>query len=712
MRPIEGITIIVVLDQMRIVRYIDHLMVPVPKANGTDYMEPMQRTHSNLQLDGIKIVQPDGPRFYSRWKHSEALKDCPENAKFLDGYFIYQDGTPGKMPNVICIFERYAGDVMWRHTELAIPGKVIRKVSLVVRMVSTVGNHDYIIDYEFKQSGSIKVTVGLTGLLEARGSIYTHNDQIKEEAYDPLSPDEINQIRVIIQKSHLGSLSNVTFHFVDLEEPEKNDVLHWLSFHKSNSAPFPYCRATVVVRASGESHELTLDLVNSSIISQKLYSGHGFPPFTLNELIQSSSLPLSSPKFQDSISTRGLNISEVSCIALSIGWFGQLKTRRVLSVPCFYRGGTTNFWARPIESMKIIKYVDRFRVPLPEPKDADFNSSSQGSVTSKETEPSRINIRGHEVRWANWKFHVGFNTRAGMIISTASIFDAARNEYRRVLYRGHVSEIFVPYMDPTFEWYYRTFMDAGEFGFGRSASTLVLLLDCPNNAVYMDGYMADSEGQVVQVPRAICIFERYAGDAAWRHTEIGVPGTLNTKGQKEVNLVIRMVATVGNYDYILDWEFKQSGSIKVGASLTGIMEMKAVKYTNEDQINQDAYGTLVAENTIAVNHDHFLTYHIDLDVDGSKNSFLKAKLKTTRVKDQKMSPRKSYWTVVKETMKTESEARTQLGIEVPAELWFVNAKKKTKVGNDVAYKLIPGRPSMYLLSDDDYPQIRAAYTKY
>ncbi|KAI3469565.1 hypothetical protein Pfo_026228 [Paulownia fortunei] len=274
--------------------------------------------------------------------------------------------------------------------------------------------------------------------------------------------------------------------------------------------------------------------------------------------------------------------------------------------------------------------------------------------------------------------------RVGPVISLASIYDHDKDKYRRVMYRGYISELE--------EWYFRTFLDAGEFGFG---------------ILFLDSYYTTQDGTPAKISNVFCIFERYARDIMWRHSEAILPGD-TVEVRSDVTLVVRMVSTVANYDYIIDWEF----NIKVTVSqiLSGILAVKGSIYTHKDQIKEEVYGTLMAENVIGTRHDHFLSFYLDLDIDGIANSLMKTHLQTVRVTDES-SPKKSYWRVVNEMAKTESDAKIRLGSEA-TEIIVVNPNKKTKVGNDIGYRLIPGSAVGPLLLKDDYEQIRGAFSNY
>ena len=63
MRPIEGVTVTVDLDEMAIVGFRDRLLVVVPKPDGTDYRESEQKPPFGPRLKPISVVQPEGPSF-------------------------------------------------------------------------------------------------------------------------------------------------------------------------------------------------------------------------------------------------------------------------------------------------------------------------------------------------------------------------------------------------------------------------------------------------------------------------------------------------------------------------------------------------------------------------------------------------------------------------------------------------------------------------
>jgi primary-amine oxidase len=322
-------------------------------------------------------------------------------------------------------------------------------------------------------------------------------------------------------------------------------------------------------------------------------------------------------------------------------------------------------------------------------------------------------LQGHTVQWQGWRFHVRSDQRVGTIVSTVTYGDAARR--RQILYEGHLSEMFVPYMDPAFGWRARNFFDAGEFNAGGFSKPLVRGADCPGHAVYLDGLVSTDEGRPRAVPDLICLFEREAGDIAWRHA------AEEPESRRKRDLVVRSAAVLGNYDYVFDWSFQQDGSIRVAVGATGIAQVKSSPAATADDpagsrgtpgsgdgpARADAYGRFVDRHVVAVNHDHYFNFRLDLDVDGPTNSFVADRLVTKTLPPD--NPRRSIWVREPSVARTERDGMLHMSMERPA-LWRVtSADGKNHVGYPTSYQLLPGMNAATLLSPDDYARRRAGF---
>lgn len=151
--------------------------------------------------------------------------------------------------------------------------------------------------------------------------------------------------------------------------------------------------------------------------------------------------------------------------------------------------------------------------------------------------------------------------------------------------------------------------------------------------------------------------------------------------------------------------------MKLQVGLSGILMVKGTPYETMNQVpnEENLYGTLLSENVIGVIHDHYVTFYLDMDIDGSDNSFVKVNLQRQQNSPDE-SPRRSYLKVTRHVARTEKEAQVKLKLYDPSEFHVINPSKRTRVGNPVGYKVVPGGTAASLLDLDDPPQKRGAFT--
>jgi primary-amine oxidase len=325
------------------------------------------------------------------------------------------------------------------------------------------------------------------------------------------------------------------------------------------------------------------------------------------------------------------------------------------------------------------------------------------------TQPAGANftVSGNEVSWGNWRFHARIDGRVGTVISLARWQDG--NTPRSVLYQGYLSEMFVPYMDADYGWYSRTYFDTGEYGAGTMATPLQAGVDCPATAAFLPTTFADDKGEPITTPNALCIFERASGDPIWRHAE---PLNQTYEGRANVELVVRMAAAVGNYDYLFDWVFNDAAEIEVRIGATGIDGQKGVATRHMKDVTAAAdtrYGTLVAPNLVAVNHDHYFNFRLDLDVDGAANSFNQDTYRPVTLPAD--SPRRSLYVVEPQIAATEKAAQLSTS-HGPSKFRVMNERRSNGVGNPVSYEVLVANHATLLLDPGDWPARRAGFLQH
>ena len=389
---------------------------------------------------------------------------------------------------------------------------------------------------------------------------------------------------------------------------------------------------------------------------------------------------------------------------------------------CSYTHGVYHDWSRDIEGLQI--KVDATQKKVLQVIDEDITPVSEAPVNYQDLETAprpgttpigvsqplgaSFQVKGSEVAWQNWRFRFRLDPRLGAIVNLAGIQDG--NRFRSVLYEGSLSELYVPYMDPALGWANRVFIDAGEFyATGHILKPLRAEVDCPSNAVYFDSLAWEEHGFPVIHSQVACLFESYSGEPAWRHFE---GHQLSGSGARV--LVLRTAAVIGNYDYVLDWRFERDGNLRVVVGATGIVETKAVRA--KDAVDSpghstagagDEFGHFVAENTVGVNHDHFFSFRLDVDVDGVNNSFMPMRL----VKRQLNNPmRKSIWVTESSIAKSERDAMMDIHLDKPSMWHFVNPNVKGPLGYPTGYELMPGTTAASLLDPDDGPQKVGAFS--
>ncbi|MCA1575711.1 MAG: tyramine oxidase [Acidobacteria bacterium] len=507
---------------------------------------------------------------------------------------------------------------------------------------------------------------------------------------DPLTSEEVKvAARVIAALPQFpeGSL----FSTIVLKEPLKKVVLG----HKSGAPVSRQAFAVILDRKGNRTFEAVVDLKAGRLISWEQIEGVQ-PLVTGSEFEALPNIVKADGRWQEAMRKRGINDFDKVQID---GWaVGQVARIHEIEGVVVLVNMNTN---------KVIEVVDTGAVPLAPPSQ-QLDEKSTGTRTPpkplliQQPEGSSFEISGQEVHWQKWRFRFTMHPREGLVLHTVGYEDAGR--IRPILHRASLSEMVVPYGDSETNWRWRSAFDVGEYSVGRLASSIEPKTDAPENALLLDATFAGDDGQPYVLPRAVGIYERDGG-MLWKHYE---SYSQNNESRRARQLVIFFIATIGNYDYALNWIFHQDGVLEADAALSGIMLPKGVRETKANAHGPGfKSGHLVSANIVAPHHQHFFSFRLDLDVDGPNNSVHEMNTRALAP-----GPTNAFLNgiLMEETiLKNERLAQRKMSMPLARTWMVVNPTAQNALGHHTSYILVPGSNSLPYIAPTSQVRRRAGF---
>jgi len=450
---------------------------------------------------------------------------------------------------------------------------------------------------------------------------------------DPLTPSEIEVAIAVVKKEH-GD--NLFFNVVALHEPRKAEMTAWLE--NPTTAPRPKRVADVVVIAKGgKVYDGLVDLASKKITSWVWAEGQQ-PIITMEDLQIVEHIMRKDPKVIEQCVLSGIpesDMHKVYCDPWTIGYDERFGSSvRLQQALMYYRPEIDNCqYQYPLDfcpiydadKQEIIAIdIPKVRRPLSKAPPFDYHPAAiekRGGYRNdlkpiNITQPEGVSftIKGREIEWQNWKFHIGFSYREGIVLNNITFND--QGNVRPIFYRMSLAEMVVPYGNPEHPHQRKHALDQGEYGAGYMANSLSLGCDCKGSIHYLDAHFATRAGGVRTIKNAICIHEEDAG-ILFKHTDFRDESVIVTRGRK---LIIQQIFTAANYEYVVAWVFHQDGTIQPEIKLTGILNT----YAMDPDEDTHGWGTQVYTGVNAHNHQHLFCLRVDANVDGPNNTVFMA----------------------------------------------------------------------------------------